>query len=280
MTRVLLPLDGSPLAEEAIPLAREAARALDATVSLLSVYPVDRAGAELGGIVAYPEGEGLDHVVAYLDETAKNPTLSGLQVERDVRLGPVADQIAEYAEDKAPDVVVLSTHGAGRATRRPRGRVADELVRTLPVPVLVSPPGKARDQIRKVLVALDGSADGDRVLPIARKIAEGAGASTHLLIVVDAEPAFQLDPDVSGKVTGDLRDAAARHLNAVAVRGEETAVVEGHAVDAILDYADAQGCDLIAMATHGRSGRARLDLGSVADGVLSSADRPVLLVRI
>lgn len=281
MARVLLPLDGSPLAEQAIPMAGALARALHAPIDLMAVYPQDQALVELGGINPYPADErSLAGLEAYLNETAQHAALAGLTVERDIRLGQAADQIALATEEKSTAMVVMTTHGAGSATRRPRGRVADELVRTLTVPVAVAPAGGAVSRVARVLIALDGSDDADRALPVARKLADGAGAAVHLVIVCDAEPAFARTREDAEAVAKQLADAAASHLHAVVLPREETAVVSGHPVDGILEYAKEHECDIIAMATHGRTGRARLDLGSVADGVLASADRPVLLVPV
>lgn len=279
MTRILVLLDGSPLAAEALPMARLVARALEAEVVLLSVYPLDRAVTELGGINPYPgRTTSLAHVDAYLRQVAESPTFEDLNVDHEVRMGPVTEQILEAVNVRNVDVVVMTTHGAGTATHRPRGRIATELVRTLPVPVLIAPPGKSIDRAARILVPLDGSAEADRALPFARRLSAGTGATLHLLIVCDAEPAFARTAQDAKEVSDSLAYAAGSHLHQVALSDEETAVVNGHAVDGIVEYAQDHACDLIVMATHGRQGRLLMDLGSVSEGVLSSVDRPVLLI--
>lgn len=125
---------------------------------------------------------------------------------------------------------------------------------------------------KRIMVPLDGSDLAQSALPHAVELARALGATLLLFYVRDPR---------SGSV-----EAARRYL--AFVRDEQAAsgvpieilVGEGHVAAAIIEAAEQQQIDLIAMATHGRSGMQRVVYGSVAEQVLRSSSRPILLVRV
>ncbi len=142
-----------------------------------------------------------------------------------------------------------------------------------------------------VLVPLDGSSFSARALPIAAEIARRTGAALHLAIVHD--PSSYI-PFVAGEVAVPVYDAElARerraedqlvvdtHAATLKARGLSASgqLLEGTTVEALLEYGEEIGADLTVMTTHGRSGFARVRLGSVATAYLVRATTPVLLVR-
>jgi len=149
----------------------------------------------------------------------------------------------------------------------------------------------------KILVPLDGSELSERVLPVAEELASKLSAEIVLLQGVisstqamrEALPGAATIPEVAMDVAKQRVEsethAAEKYLGELSQRLQgkglrvSTAVIEGPASAAILDYATANGASLIALATHGRSGLARTVLGSVADEVVRSSVLPVLLVR-
>ncbi len=141
---------------------------------------------------------------------------------------------------------------------------------------------------RHILLPLDGSETAEAALPDVASVAASNGARVTLLHVVppalaEIYAAAQMIP--VDQEEGARRDAAHRYLDSVRRKLEavgidtHTAVTVGDAADAVLAYADEGNVDLIAMATHGRSGWKRWVLGSVAEKVLRAASQPVLLVR-
>lgn len=145
----------------------------------------------------------------------------------------------------------------------------------------------------RILVALDGSALAERVLPHAQALAERFGATVALLratpppeqLALSAGPDGAAFLDVAA-MRRDERREADRYLRAVATRLAGQGLVvererpEGTAAEAIVERARGSRADLIAMTTHGRGGFGRLVFGSVADEVLRRAPCPVLLVRV
>jgi nucleotide-binding universal stress UspA family protein len=139
---------------------------------------------------------------------------------------------------------------------------------------------------KRVLVPLDGSEPGESVLPFLTDIAGPLDMTIVLLRVIEPLPTTVID---AGAGTVDDVDArrrdAVEYLAPLAValraRGIDTTttVRVGRAEDEILAAAKAEGADLIAMSTHGRSGLGRLLFGSVAEQVLRQAEVPVFLLR-
>ena len=141
----------------------------------------------------------------------------------------------------------------------------------------------------KILVPLDGSVRAEKILPHVEGLANCFGAQVALLQVVELATPLVVDYDMSGGVLPDMilqtKDEASTYLAAwkekLASKGIQTStfVERGPVVSTIIKVADAEGIDLIAMASHGRSGLSHVFYGSVAIGVLHRADRPLLLIR-
>jgi nucleotide-binding universal stress UspA family protein len=217
---------------------------------------------------------------ASLEQLRRLDALRGLAVSTEVLDGDVVAQLTWLVDRTEGAMVVLTTRGRGGFGLRTVGSIADRLVRTLEVPVLVVPPGAPQVPIEAVAVPLDGSPQAERVLGLARQVASGLGANVHLVRAVDPDIAWGLPDDEAEAFLAEVRRRAEQYLDAVALPGETIAVCEGTAADAILDYAGEHGCRLIAMTTHGRSARERQELGSVADAIVRLTDRPVLLMRV
>ncbi len=141
----------------------------------------------------------------------------------------------------------------------------------------------------KILVPLDGSARAEAILPQVEALALEFGSELILLHVI--EPGSTLmsphgsHPDVGIELSRQKKDELERYL--AGKKGEfrergvkiETVLAQGSVVDTIIKTAREHAVDLVAMASHGRTGLERVFYGSVAAGVLQSVDRPLLLVR-
>ena len=297
---VLVPLDGSPLAEQAIPLALEIARAARSKVRLLFVHqrpppPFYEESAELYvaiDLAIRKAGRG------YLRElTAQLRERSGLPISSVVIDGSVPQALVKYVQDSRADLVAMTTHGRGGVRGAWLGSVADHLVRNLDVPVIVT---RAREgagalstppKIREILVPLDGSPLAEAALAPAAVVAGLFDAELVLVQVVSPLSAWIVFPDaLAGGYDTDIialeRKRAQDYLEGLSEdlrkRGArvKTTVVVGHNVgEALINLAHPERIDLVAMATHGRSGVRRLMLGSVADKLIRAAGPPVLVVR-
>jgi nucleotide-binding universal stress UspA family protein len=294
-SQILVTLDGSDLAECALPWATTLARQLPADLVLLRVVSVsadiEDAVPETETLVARQESEARE----YLGRIANQVHAAGLSADTVVRRGPAADVIIEYAAEAQVEQIIMATHGYSGFSRWIHGSVADRVLQSANVPVLLvcaneKPPGEAEAMVvcQRILVPLDGSAVAEQVLPLTTQVARA----------FEAEVIFFQVPIVyaSGSFTGDWympfegvfetaeRDAQA-YLRSVASRLQaqglqvSTAIRMGGVATAIIEYAEANQIDLIAMCTHGRTGLARWAMGSVADRVLRAGRMPLLLVR-
>jgi nucleotide-binding universal stress UspA family protein len=292
---ILVPLDGSTFSEHALPVAARIARLAGSPLQLVRVIPNNHAEDVVFGLTGlYPwqEGRAYLHRVADLLEIR-----AGLWPSVRLLGGPVVDNLCEHAVEQGADLVVMTTHGRGPLSRIWLGSVADELVRRLPMPLLlVRPQGKAPDwaaePLKNVLIALDGGPLAEAVLGPAVELGRLTGASFTLLGAVPPPPAAALDMPAYGagvvdgtaleRVQGEMHaylEGVARPLREQGLAVRTRVVAEGRPAAAILAEAEAQPCDLIALATHGRRGLSRLFLGSVADKVVRGAAASVLLCR-
>jgi nucleotide-binding universal stress UspA family protein len=303
---VLVPLDGSPFGEHALPLALAVARRAGASLQLVHVHqsvpPASVAGVTVADAV---EVMLRQEEQAYLDDMAKHLPVS-VPVRTTLLDGAVAQAIHNRAAANGVDLVVLATHGRGALGRFWLGSVTDELIRLLPMPALLVRPREGgadlehEPALRHVLLPLDGSELAEQILGPALALGGLLGCRYTLLRVVKPalRPAYLpegttiagLRHDAVGKQLGEwerrLEEEARAYLEGVAGRlsgqGLEVqtrVVVDEQPAQAILREAQVRGADLIALETHGRRTLARLLLGSVADKVIRGTHLPVLVHR-
>jgi nucleotide-binding universal stress UspA family protein len=290
---VLVPLDGSPFAEAALPLGTAVARRAGAKLRLALVHPAARAGGDAAaGLEVALQNQERD----YLQATASRIDPAGSLVPETLLLqGAPGPALTAEVEADGADLVVMATHGRGPLSRVWIGSVADYLVRHLHVPVLLVRPAESPEvyggtRLERVLVPLDPSSTSEQVLDATLALG-GAGVAITLVHVVEpvlgvAEPSLPFPMPMDPKLLGDLRAMAQARLDRVAedlrARGATvvTRVLTGiGAAGMILEEAASGRHDLIAMTTHGEGGLRRLLLGSVADKVVRAATCPVLVVR-
>jgi nucleotide-binding universal stress UspA family protein len=292
---VLVPLDGSALSARALPFAKRVAQAAGARLIVVRAHlPAD----DLGLRLEYPElslAERADMereaAQAEFQSVIDGLRKDGLDVEGHFTEGAAADVIYEQAAATRASLIVMSTHGHGGLGRWLYGSVADEVLRRVPVPVLlvsaVCTQIWAEDQPLRVVVPLDGSDLAAEVLGPARDLAVTLGSELLLLAVVEpiaVYPYQHLEAigDVAEVQEAQARqylDKVATELRATGGPAVSTRIVHGDAAAQICSVAREVGAGAIAMATHGRSGMARLLLGSVATRTLHQSSVPVLIYR-
>jgi nucleotide-binding universal stress UspA family protein len=297
LARILVGLDGSPLAETVLPPVRRLARALGAEVVLLHVTHVPDTVRGLPAGVAVDEivGQECERARTYLEAAARKIAEPGLTVQTVVRAGDAGAEIVRFAERERIDLIALATHGRSGLQRWLYGSVADAVLHTTSTPLLLLRPtgdgAAAPPELRRVVVPLDGSALAEAVLPVAEELARGLAAPIVLLRAVEfvglafaAEPFGGAYVDTQG-ILDLLRHDAGEYLaeRAADLRGKgltvETGVALGSAVESITADAGEHPGSVIVMSTHGRSGWRGLVLGSVARRVVLLAPGPVLVVR-
>jgi nucleotide-binding universal stress UspA family protein len=287
LSKILVPLDGSQLAERALPVAEWLAQASRGHIILVravqaSTFPgIDAREAQVSALA---------DAQAYLDERVGDLTANGLTVETATPYGEPAPEILEEIQLRQADLVVMATHGRSGVGRLVYGSVADAVLHRSPVPVVMVPAASVQlrspDKPPVIVVPLDGSELAETSLAPASELANQLGAALVLVQVVALPPyavfgeageysAF--DPDTEAVAAQQYLGAVARRLGPTLDEVHGRTEI-GDPVDCIVEAATDQQAALIVMATRGRTGVARAVLGSVATGVLRRTTIPLMLV--
>lgn len=293
---ILVPLDGSIFGEHALPYAMLLARRLGTTLDLAHVHvapsPVYLEGVPQ--IDASVELDVIEHDRAYLERVRERIEALGVKASTTLLDGATVGELERHAAATSPELVVMTTHGRGALSRAWLGSVADALARHLTCPVLlVRPPEGAADTeapaldreppLRSVLVPMDGSEESATILPHALRLVGDDGAAEVVHVVrpsaVIGGHVFHLTDEQRNRLVQEGNEALRQTLERAGTRADVDVVVASDPARAIVDAADADGVDLIAMATHGRGGLSRLIFGSTTDKVVRAATVPVLVAR-
>jgi nucleotide-binding universal stress UspA family protein len=297
--RILVPVDRSAFAENALPWAVAIARQSGGTIHLVIVHT--SLWPETARPASVSPGSGFDAVLVREEQEYIEALARSVGADHDVATtaalldGPVAPAIARYCRENRIGLVVMSTHGHGGFKRAWLGSTADRLLRRLRVPVLlirpadsIAPPSPQRE-FHDALVALDGDPAAEHALYAAVGLPFASAARCTLLRVaqVPIMPGSSFIPDTARDNREEMESRAAEAGEYLAVLAIEAShhwdVVHQHVVaayrtaDAILDEADSTGADLIVVGTHARGHLGRAVLGSVADKIIRGATVPVLV---
>lgn len=295
MKTILVALDGSPLAEQVLPLVRLLAERLPARLVLFTaVAPITREVQQAYAQLHLPLDVAVHLAKAeeYLSLTARPLREAGLEVLVKAQEGEPVSQILAGAEEVQADFIALTTHGRTGFTRFVMGSVADRLLRTSSIPLLLvkARPPTARPvspKVQSVLVPLDGSPLAESVLPIAQELARALQVDLLLARVVSVPVVVSMWPEASSYLTetmASLRQDAQAYLSALqadlvakgyTVRSE---VQEGQPAEELVALARRHQA-LVVIATHGYGGFRRFFLGSVAQRVLLTLGGPAVVVR-
>lgn len=300
---ILVPLDAYPFAEKAIPLAVDVAKACGAqlhfihVMDFLSVPPYARdvpAREWWSG-----KGQGLaQEYVEVLAERVRRE--SNLEVHTSVRSNSVVSALLNELRDQEIDLIVMGTHARSTVSRMWQGSVADPMMRSCLCPVLLKrfdddealPEGHA--PLRHVMIPLDGSELAEIAIEPAAHLAKALGARmtlVHVLNIAGAiapifPVAYDLVPVPEFIPPEEWQSYSERYLEEKAepLRKQGIGVTvkvllkEAKTSSDLINYAEANDVDLIAMATHGRTGIRRMLLGSTTDSVLKHTTLPLLVI--
>ena len=320
LKRILVPLDGSLLAEGALEVAARIAHASDGTLLLLRVIGVPTTytpyvyGSDMAQSPQLAQDlidMEQDNAEKYLAEIGKIDLLAGVQVETTIIPGSAGMSILDTAKEEKVDLIVMSSHGETGFKRLALGSVAQYVSRHSSVPVLVlQSDGSAPFSISTdashashsitALVALDGSELAEASIEPAAYVVAALATPAQGTLVLSTVANKQAE-NVKHGSKEFMRDEAKKYLIDIGERLQrsdigklnlliEWAIEESKDVsNALIETAEhgkalessheLKGCDLIAIATHGRGGLKRLMAGSVTEKVLGSTSLPLLIVR-
>ncbi len=312
MKTILVPLDGSTVAEQVLPFVEQLLSRVAARVHLLQVITAAQQQHVIAHIAGDPFRAAAEYETdwhwerrahlqlalaaeTYLTEQAQLLRTAGFEVTFEVTSGEPAERIVEIAANEPQALVAMATHGYSGLRRWTLGSVADKVMQATRSPLFLvratEQPRANQRSLQRILVPLDGSPLAEQALPLAIELAVGAQAELllfhairpfdaplpGLLRVHRAPPTIDFPPPEHAQ--------ALQHLYRVIERWHSCQiaflpiVTSGEPAQAIVDIAASEHADLIVMASHGSSGVQRWVLGSVADKVLHSSATPLLLVR-
>ncbi len=295
--KLLIPLDGSPLAERVLTAAAQLARKTHAAVNLLHVLekdPPDKVHGQMHLTTANQAEE-------YLRATAESRIFKGIDVKFHVHLVGVRDvsqSISDHIEELKQDMVIMCTHGSSGLHDLFVGSIAQQVVSLSKTPVMLVNPSleksKAEPNFQSFLVPLDGNPDHEHGLEYALNLAELCQAKIHLMIAVprlgtmsgELTTITRYLPGTTARMMDMVVPDARAYLRKLGSKFEDlgqtisTTISRSDPSKAIFKIARTSKSDLIILATHGKRGAKPFWEGSVTPRVIRSSELPILLVPV
>jgi nucleotide-binding universal stress UspA family protein len=309
--RILVPLDGSPLAEQAIPHAELFARIFGASIIFLQVlepvsyhenpqaidplkWQIRKAEADM-----YLQGLALRVQKKLEKEAANQNTEEKSRVEYFIREGKTAENIIDFAHTENIDLLVISTHGASGLSRWNMSSITQKVINSVYLPTLIvrayNPhPDETIAYYRRILLPFDSSRRAECSLSAGLELARGAGKdgekSKLVLAAVIQPPELPIPEPFPAEISQLMeqllqisRQAVNRYLSEMKSRLPvecETSVVESASVTAAIhDLADQEDIDMVVICAHGYSGRIAWPYGTVARNYIEHGNKPVLIIQ-
>ena len=298
---ILIPLDGSQLAECVLPHVIAIARTFDTEITLLRMLEKKQVGtsAQLFDLLNWQINK--TRAALYLEKTKAYFQESGLQAETIVLEGLEAEGITEFAQNQGMKLIILSSHGRNGLTQWGISNITQKIILSAPTSLLIvraHQPGASPGELaetpvyRRILVPLDGSQRAENVLPIITQLAHFHHSQIHLVQVVQTpEMARQMPParediDLSNRLVARNREEAGRYLEQVKLRSYlEGIAVQTHlmtsdnAAVALHQLAEQEQIDLVTLSAHGYSGMHQWPYGSMVNNFILYGKVSLLIVQ-
>lgn len=290
---IIVPLDGSALAAQALPYAEALARATGATLTLAEgVAAAPQPGETLGAA----EDRACREAQERLDAQCAMIAARGVPAEAEVALIPPATLLQDLTRELPAALIVMATHGRSGPSRWVMGSVAEQTLRKTHAPTLLLTPtvlaAGGPERLRsRVVVPTDGSEQSQRIFLVAKRLARQLDIPLTLVQAVDpvafyaglgAEPYTAYNPDLLGQVADDAKKGLDAFATAWRDEGisVNVRVSIGRPLEVIEQAVNEEQAGWIAMASHGRGGLGGLVLGSTALAVVRRAAVPVLIAAV
>ena len=284
--KILIPLNGSELAEKALPYAKSIATLKKSQVILFAVSLtifVDRRDRLFS---------------SYLEVKAKELNTEGIKTTTATSYGDVAEEIVKYANNNKLDLIVMATHGYSKAKKWMFGSIAQKVLYGTEIPVLLikSKSSEASTEFNRILVPVDGSSFSESTFPYVEELTKKTNKEILLLHICEPPivPSYGSRPinstwkkyrdDMWGEMeklsTSYLKKTmAALKKKGIKVKSRVVKAQSGEVVQTIMQVSKEENIDLIVIATQGRTGVNRRVYGSVANRIVEESSQPILLIR-
>jgi nucleotide-binding universal stress UspA family protein len=287
---ILVPLDGSQLAECVLPHTAAFARSFDAEITLLRILEKNQAGAsaQLFDLLNWQIQK--TKATLYLEEIRERFKESNIRARTIILEGLVTEGITNYAQNQGMKLIILSSHGRHGLTQWGISSITQKTILSASTSVLIV---RAHSQdvlagelskpslYQRVLVPLDGSQRAEHVLPIVMQLARFHKPTIHIVHVVqNPEMARQMPPahediDLSNRVVARNREEAGRYLEQVKSRSylqgmdiQTHLITSDHTTEALHQVVEQEQIDMVILSAHGYSGKHQWPYGSVVSNFI------------
>lgn len=272
---IMVPLDGSDLAEQALPFAIRVAK--DTGGRLILVRAVRGGGSAVATAEHYLKGLagrlralGIELESHVYSDDATTAIVHAAQLR-----GPAASSTLQVLPHRMTELIFIATHARTGMAAILHKSVSESVLAQAEMPVMIIPPQASpwpADKPISILVAIDGSALSEVALATAAHMAQALRAELTVLQVVEA------DGDEPWEAAKEYLETAVGKYVAAGTSVEQE-VTRGQPERVISEAGTTDQADMIVLATHGKTGQAQSSMGRVAKAVLHSATVPIILVR-
>jgi len=292
---ILIPLDGSSLAECVLPHGLAMAGALGARATVLQVVEQPKAAGRMRAIDPLEWHYSEAQAGAYLQEVGERLRRAGLPTMQSLLQGDAAERVIDHAQAEGADLILLSSHGRSGLSGWNVSSVVQKILARAYISILLipayHPSTTAISTLRyeRILVPLDGSQRAECALPVAGALAARHDSQLILTHVVRRPelprraPPSRDDQELAHALTERNRIEAGRYLEDVRARlslpAEVRLQVEDHVAAALQQVALEVKADLVLLSAHGYSGETRWPYGSLATSFILYGNTPLLIVQ-
>jgi nucleotide-binding universal stress UspA family protein len=298
---ILVPLDGSQLAECVFPHVSAMAHSFEAEITLLRILEKNQAGApaQLFDLLNWQINK--TKAALYLEKMKARMQEAGLQARTVVLDGLVAEGITEYVQKQGMKLIILSSHGHSGLSQWGISSIAQKIILSAPTSLLIVRANQFGDRpgelvetpvYQHILVPLDGSQRAENVLPIITRLAQFHKPQVHLVQVVQTpEMARQMPParediDLAAQVVARNMEEAGHYLEQVKSRSSlEGIAVQTHlltsdnAAATLHQLGEQEHIDLVTFSAHGYTGNQQWPYGSMVNNFILYGKAPLLIVQ-
>jgi nucleotide-binding universal stress UspA family protein len=292
---ILVPLDGSSLAECVLPHAVAVAQAFGARLTLLRVLEREQTPARIQSVDPLDWHIRKAEAEAYLEGMVGRLQESGLQVERVLLEGQAAERIIEFVYDSDVDLIILSSHGRSGLSGWNVSSIVQKIILRAYIAVMIvrayqAVPGDlAGLRYRRLLVPLDCSRRAEYVLPLVTNLARFHDSEVLLAHVVTRPqmpgwaPLSEEDMELANRITERNRTEADKYLeqcrSRLSVDSRVHLLVSDNAAETLHELAEREKVDLVVLSAHGYSGGTRWPYGSMVINFIGYGTTPLLIVQ-
>jgi len=291
---ILVPLDGSLLAECVLPHVIAIGQAFDAKIMLLHVLNKNRADVASTQLIDLLNWQiNKAEAKLYLQRIRDRLQNSGLQINANVLEGLAAEEITEFAQSQEMKLIILSSHGHSGLRKWFIGSITHKIILSAPTSVLLIRASQLKEQpYRRILVPLDGSWRAENVLPMVTLLARFRKSQIQIVHVVKTPemarhlPPVQEDIDLSNRIVVRNQEEALHYLDQVQLRSplagidvKAHLIISKNAAVAIHELVDREQIDMMVLSAHGYSGISQWPYGRMVNNFVLYGKVPLLIVQ-